>query len=337
MLLYYVNQGDGSWETAANWFEDEAAQVPHGAVPLSTDSVQILANGAVTATNPVTVANCTLGDPVYWETQSQRAYNDNFIVPYLTVTNDFEVYLNSGSLTFNDLTVGTVLITKQFPTYSPNFTVVNLVGESVYIKNVYSGSGFLTLKADDSIVLAGVLFGNCQASGLVISANNTTPTFELKEGASVCFSECYLDVILSDYSQFLNTVDFSATMNIRKNLLFKDSAYTSMPLIGYYDDILNTYPHLTWRSSSITATGGFKTFIIGYMPEAVDVRSGSTTTFTTGTLAVPLAANVRYNIAVDAGFGTCHVPLPSNVKKGVQVDNTVGTLVVSDILGAGLL
>ncbi len=69
---------------------------------------------------------------------------------------------------------------------------------------------------------------------------------------------------------------------------------------------------------------------------AANIRLGDTTEViagitTTGTMAVPSAANVRSGTAVDAGTGTLIVPSAANVRSGTSVDAGTGTLIVPSL------
>ncbi|MGZ6477692.1 MAG: hypothetical protein ACXWQE_00240, partial [Bdellovibrionales bacterium] len=57
-------------------------------------------------------------------------------------------------------------------------------------------------------------------------------------------------------------------------------------------------------------------------------KANSLTNNRTGTLAVPVAADVRVDTAVDAGVGTLNVPARADVRFPRPVDNTTGTLVI---------
>jgi uncharacterized protein with beta-barrel porin domain len=73
--LYYLDQGSGLWDDSANWFEDQAGTIPHGAVPTGSD-------------------DCEINEGYTVNEVPSSGYN--------SVTNNGTVTTNAGTVTTND-------------------------------------------------------------------------------------------------------------------------------------------------------------------------------------------------------------------------------------------
>ena len=117
----------------------------------------------------------------------------------------------------------------------------------------------------------------------------------------------------------------TGTEDTTSDALVKDGMkYGSTPREGTYAGGGYTWGDSVDQGKVLTTATGAGT----YQPvAAADVRAGTGVGVSpaVGTLAVPIAGDVRFGEDVDATTGTCYVPAAADVRFGTDVDATTGT------------
>ena len=338
MLLYWKNAAtDGAWENTANWFEDAAATVNHGALPAEGDSCTLATGesgdlflGTVTV-NLGSGACDIFGLHINYATISGGTFSgigiDNGGGTISGGTFTGADFTNSGTIS------GGIFTGADFANWGTISGGFWLQSGVLWIDGVeITGSGdvdpgfpntlgggvdpsTIALPAADLVSTAAGAFG--------YPGHSLTPTLDLTNlAAGNVRSGVTIAAVVGTYAG----VDPSTIA-----LPAADLVSTAAGAFGYpgneVEPTLNLANLLAGNVRMAVTIGGITGTWAPGVPAATDVRSGvDTGDGILGSCVVPAAGDVRQGTGVDATTGTLAVPAPNQVLYGVPTDSAVGSL-----------